>query len=355
MSASSYDRLRAMLPAIAPGTELRDGLDRILHGRTGAIVVLGYDESVEEICSGGFTIDVEFSPARLRELAKMDGATVVDYANNRIRRANVQLIPNPTIETRESGMRHRTAARAAQHLNYPVISVSQSMQTIALFVDDMRYVVEDPETILARANQAIATLERYRARLDEAEKSLTLLEIEELVTLRDVAFMLHRSEGVTRIGAEVSGYVQELGTEGRLLQMQLKELMSGVGSARHNVIRDYLPDGDTREPAQVLKEIAAIDAAALSDLQAIAEVLKITSDLPNILDAPLTARGYRFLSKIPRIPAAVIELVVGRLGPLPHILGAHTDDFLTVEGVGPRRSRTIRESLARLVEATISS
>ena len=149
--------VRETLTLVAPGTVLRDGLERILRGRTGAIIVLGYDEMVESISSGGFNLDVELSAARLRELAKMDGAVVVDRTAGRIRRANVQLLPHASIETAEAGMRHRTAERVARQTGYPVISVSQSMRIISLYVDGRRHVIEPSEAILARANQALAT------------------------------------------------------------------------------------------------------------------------------------------------------------------------------------------------------
>src|SRR5450756_1697832 len=188
------EQLRATLAAVAPGTDLRDGLDRILRGRTGALIVLGYDKTVESICSGGFTLDVEFSATRLRELCKMDGAVVVDRDLKHIARAAVQLLPDPTIETTESGTRHRTAERVAKQSGFPVISVSQSMRIVALYVGGSRYVLEGSDVILSRANQALATLKRDKSRLDEVSGTLSALEIEDLVTVRDVAAVVQRLE-----------------------------------------------------------------------------------------------------------------------------------------------------------------
>ena len=184
-SSHTDELLRETLAAVAPGTELRDGLERILRGRTGALIVLGLDPVVEQICSGGFSLDVDFSATRLRELSKMDGAVVLDRHATRIRKAAVQLLPDPTIETTESGTRHRTAERVAKQTGFPVISVSQSMRIVALYVGGQRHVLEDSDTILGRANPALATLERYRARLDEVSGTLSALEIEDLVTVRD--------------------------------------------------------------------------------------------------------------------------------------------------------------------------
>ena len=208
-------RLRAALASIAPGTALRDGLERILRGRTGALIVLGHDKTVESISTGGFTLDVPFTATGLRELAKMDGAIIVDKDVTRIYRAAVHLMPDHTIPSEETGTRHRTADRVARQTHYPVISVSQSMQIIAAYVGETRHVLEDSGQILSRANQALATLERYKLRLDEVASTLSALEIEDLVTVRDVAVVAQRLEMVTRIAREIEDYVLELGTDGR--------------------------------------------------------------------------------------------------------------------------------------------
>src|SRR6185437_1646849 len=237
------DPLRATLALMAPGTALRDGLERILRGRTGALIVLGHDRVVESLCTGGFPLDVEFSATRLRELCKMDGAVVLSSDGTRIVRAAVHLMPDSTIPTEESGTRHRTAERVAKQTGHPVISVSQSMHIIGLYVDGVRHVIDDSASILSRANQALATLERYKQRLDEVSGTLSALEIEDLVTGRDAIAVVQRAEMVRRIADEIAGYVVELGTDGRLLALQLEELMAGVEADRTLVIRDYLPTG----------------------------------------------------------------------------------------------------------------
>ena len=246
----SVDReatLRAVLATMAPGTPLRDGLERILRGRTGGLLVLGHDRTVESLCTGGFALDVDFSATGVRELSKMDGAVILDRDATRILRANVQLVPDPTIPTEESGTRHRTAERVAKQTGFPVISVSQSMHIIALYVTGRRYVLEDSAAILPRANQALATLERYKMRLDEVTGTLSALEIEDLVTVRDVCAVAQRLEMVRRIAREIDGYVVELGADGRLLSLQLDELIAGVDGDRELVVRDYAPAGGRKQ------------------------------------------------------------------------------------------------------------
>ena len=295
-------RLRATLASIAPGTPLRDGLERILRGRTGALIVLGQDKTVESIATGGFTLDVPFTATGLRELAKMDGAIILDKDITRVHRAAVHLMPDHTIPSEETGTRHRTAERVAKQTGHPVISVSQSMQIIAAYVGDIRHVLEDSGKILSRANQALATLERYKMRLDEVSATLSALEIEDLVTVRDVAVVAQRLEMVIRIAREIEDYVLELGTDGRLLSLQLEELVTGVDAERELVVRDYLPTGKRRQtsPELHLAELEGLSPTDLVDPAAVARVIGLGG--AEHLDAAVAPRGYRLLAKVPRLP-----------------------------------------------------
>ena len=346
-------RLRATLASIAPGTSLRDGLERILRGRTGALIVLGHDKTVESISTGGFNLEVPFTATGLRELAKMDGAIIIDKDLTRIIRAAVHLMPDHTIPSEETGTRHRTADRVAKQTGFPVISVSQSMQIIAAYVGETRHVLEDSGQILSRANQALATLERYKQRLDEVSSTLSALEIEDLVTVRDVAVVAQRLEMVTRIAREIEDYVLELGTDGRLLSLQLEELISGVDSERELVIRDYLPSGRrTKSPDQLLAKLGELSPTDLVDPGAMARVLGLGDG--EHLDGAVAPRGYRLLAKVPRLPGTVVDRLVEHFGTLQKLLAAGIDDLQAVEGVGELRARSVREGLSRLAESSIT-
>lgn len=345
-------RLRATLEAIAPGTTLRDGLERILRGRTGALIVLGHDKLVDSICTGGFTLDVPFTATGLRELAKMDGGIILDKDVSRIHRAAVHLMPDHLIHSEETGTRHRTADRVARQTGFPVISVSQSMQIIAVYVGQTRHVLEDSGQILSRANQALATLERYKLRLDEVSSTLSALEIEDLVTVRDVAVVAQRLEMVSRISAEIEDYVLELGTDGRLLSLQLEELVTGVDADRELVIRDYLPTGKkAKDPAEVLHALGELSATELVDPAAVAKALGLTTG--DHLDGAVAPRGFRLLAKVPRLPPTVVERLVEHFGGLQQLLSAGIDDLQAVDGVGELRARSVREGLSRLAESSI--
>ncbi len=347
--------LRELLGRIAPGTALRDGLERILAGRTGALIVLGYDRVVESICTGGFALDVALSATRLRELAKMDGAVILSSDGLRIVRAGVHLMPDPTVPTEESGTRHRTAERVAVQTGFPVISVSQSMHIISVYVAGRRYTLEHPTTILARANQALAALERYKLRLDEVASTLSALEIEDLVTVRDAMSVSQRLEMVRRIADEIEGFVVELGTDGRLLALQLDEMLAGVEEDRALLVRDYMPGGAARRPRSiedVLTDLRTLSATELLDLSAVARCYGLPT-AADALDSPVSPRGYRLLARVPRLPAVIIDRLVEHFGGLQKLLAATIEDLLAVDGVGEARARGVREGLSRLAETSI--
>jgi diadenylate cyclase len=350
--AHEAEALRATLASIAPGTSLRDGLERILRGRTGALIVLGHDKVVDTISTGGFTLDVPFTATGLRELAKMDGAIILDHDISRIHRANVHLMPDHTIPSEETGTRHRTADRVAKQTGFPVISVSQSMQIIATYVGGTRYVLEDSGSILSRANQALATLERYKLRLDEVSSTLSALEIEDLVTVRDVAVVAQRLEMVTRIAREIEDYVLELGTDGRLLSLQLEELITGVDAERQLVVRDYLPSGRRkRTPEQVLVDLESLSPTDLVDISMVAKALGLRQG--EHLEGAVTPRGYRLLAKVPRLPSTVVDGLIDQFDSLQKLLSAGVEELQIVEGVGELRARSVREGLSRLAESSI--
>jgi len=345
------DRMLTVLQKVAPGTNLREGIDRIIRSGKGAIIVLGNSDQVDALVSGGFKMATKFTAQRLSEIAKMDGAIVLDEEVERIIYANVHLVPDPNIPTAETGTRHRTAERVARQTGKPVISVSESMRTVSLYVDEAKQSLEEISSILFRANQALSTLERYRTRLDEVSSALSALEIEDVVSLRDALSVVQRAEMVRRISDEIEAYVAELGTDGRLLQLQLDELMAGVESERILVIRDYMPDR-RRKIETVLADLDDVAPQDLLDLENLARVMGFDIDDGGI-DQPLQPRGYRLLSRIPRLPDRTIDRLVQQFGNLPRLMEADLADLDDVEGIGETRARTIKEGLTRLAESSI--
>lgn len=335
--------LREALRTVAPGTPLREGLERIQRSHTGALIVLGYTPEVQAICSGGFDLDVAFTAARLRELCKMDGAVIIDPTNWRIRKANVQLFPDQSIPTDESGMRHRTAQRTAYQTHLPVLSVSASMRLISIYVGKYHHIVEEPEALLSRANLAVDTLDRYSQRLDEVLQTLTILEMRDSATIRDVATVMQRMEMIRRITSEINEYLEELGSEGRLLALQVDDLVRGAGSERALVLRDYIRDSSAVATAEAALSELASDR--LVDLAAIANVLGLGVYDPSDLDRMIQPRGVRALSLVPRLPWNVIKEITSHWENLADLREASVEDLQQIEGIGPYRAKLIRETL----------
>jgi diadenylate cyclase len=339
------------LALVAPGTPLREGLDRILQARMGALIVVGDGPDVLGLCSGGFLLDAEFTPQRLSELAKMDGAIILAADTSRVARANVHLVPDPDIPTAETGTRHRTAERVARQIDVPVITVSEDMSVVAVHRRGVKRTLEPTPRVSARADQALQILERYRNRLVTVSSSLSALEVEDLVTVRDVTTVLQRAEMVRRIAEEIEGYVIELGADGRLVLLQLEELMGSVEDDRRLVAKDYAPGDGGRDLEDSLGALAELATEELIDLGSVAAALNLP--VTNGLDTPLQAHGFRLLQKIPRLPETVAEHVVGRFGNLQKIMRASLPDLDDVEGVGEVRARAIKEGLSRLAETSI--
>src|ERR671931_1539636 len=335
LEARQEPRLVKALEMVAPGTAVREGMDNIVHARTGGLIVIGDPDELAFLFSGGIKLDIDYTPAILYQLAKMDGAIALNGNATKIACANVQLMPDPTILSLETGTRHRTAERVAKQTDALVIAVSESRDVVSLYLDGAKYILEDIPVVLAKANQALATLDKYRSRLDQVSTRLTALEFEGGVTLHDVLTVLQRSELVTRMAVEIERYIVELGTEGRLIEMQLEETMVGVAADKAALLHDYLAEPRDDAFAVALDGIGRLPHQDLLDFGRLAELLGYDRKV-NTLDYPVSPRGYRILGRIPRLPKLVVAQIVHEFG-----------------GVGEIRAKDIREGLRRLQEINL--
>ncbi|MCL2768962.1 MAG: DNA integrity scanning diadenylate cyclase DisA [Solirubrobacterales bacterium] len=340
------------LEMVAPGTALREGLESILHARSGGLIVIGEPTELSFLFSGGIKLDIDHSPALLYQVAKMDGAIILNANATKIAMANVQLMPDPTILSHETGTRHRTAERVSKQTDALVIAISQRRQVVSLYVDAVRYILEDIPVVLAKANQALATLEKYRTRLDQVATRLTALEFEGGTTLHDVLTVLQRSELVTRMAVEIERYIVELGSEGRLIEMQLEETMVGTAAEKAALVHDYIAELSDGGFASALEEMGRLAHQDLLDFGRLAELLGYDRKL-NTLDYPVSPRGYRILGRIPRLPRLVVAQIVREFGGLDELLAATDAELEMVEGVGEIRAKEIREGLRRLQEINL--
>jgi diadenylate cyclase len=333
---------------IAPGTQLRQGIDDIIRSREGALIVIGEPAELSFMFSGGIRLDQPFTPQLLYELAKMDGAIIVNSSVAKITHANVQLMPDPTIPSSETGTRHRTAERVAKQTDALVISISQQRETVTVFVDKSRYQLDAIADVLAKTNQALATLETYRARLDQVLTRLTALEFQNAVMLDDVLVVLQRAELTTRMADYIERACIELGSEGRLIRMQLEEHVSEVPAEKGAIVFDYHAGGGADDVREGLEALAQLPYQQLLEFELLAVLGYPATTNPS--DYAVIPRGYRVLSHIPRLPENVIQRLVGELGGLEGIVRASQRDLEAVDGVGTVRAREIREGLRRLQE-----
>ena len=342
--------MRNALARVAPGTPLRDGIDRVVRAKAGALLVLSDEPDVLSICSGGFLVDAPYSPQRLSELAKMDGAIIISSEGGRIARANVHLVPDPTVPTSETGTRHRTAERVARSLDVPVVTASEEMGVINVYAGGNKRQLQEVGHLLERANQALQTLERYKTKLDDAITNLTAVEVEDVATLRDVVNVVQRGEMVHRVADEIETMIIELGFDARLLRLQLDELYGEIDDELDLVVVDYLPaDGSADD---IMRSMSKLSDDDVLDLRVASGVLGRDGDNDD-LGQEVAPRGLRFLHRVKRLPQEIALSVADHFGGLAKIQRATLDDLMSVDGVDEATARAIRETMTRITESTI--
>ena len=351
MRKKTENPITEILKMIAPGTPIRDGLENILRAKTGALLLItDNNEIIKEVVDGGFAINEEYSSSKLYELAKMDGAIILSGDLKRILFANAQLIPSREIETRETGTRHRTAERTAKQTGELVISISQRRNIITIFKGNNRYILEDTDVVLNKANQGVQTLERYKKVFDSKLSILNEYEFNDIVTLENVIVAIQRAEMVMRIVEDIQSQIYELGNDGRLVKMQLEELIGGVEKEELLIIKDYIAVTKKKKtPETAMEELSEVPYEDLTKETTIAKLLGY-ENFDNYDEVGVYTRGYRILSKIPRMPSNIVENLVSSYKSFQHILAADIESLDEVDGIGEVRARTIKQSLRRMQE-----
>lgn len=341
-----------LLKTIAPGTRLREGLDSILAAKSGALIVVGEDAEIMDQSEGGFIIDREYSPSALYELAKMDGAIILSNNADRILRANVHLHPRLAKSSTETGIRHRVAQRMARQTGALVIAISQRRSTITLYKGPLRYVLQDTGFILTKANQAVQTLEEYKELLKQTLNNLAILELDNTVTVYDVVKVLQRTLLVLHIIDELELYICQLGTEGKLVNMQLRELDAGLREEIILVLKDYRTDATGRSDQELMEYMLEESEKRFLDATDISKIIGWGSNTA-CLDREVVPKGYRLVAKTVRMPSHIVKSVVEKFGILPQIMESTIEELVEVEGIGEIRATAIKEGFGKIKEELI--
>ena len=337
---------RDALLMVSPGTKIREAIAAILQSGNGALICIGDTKQLADLSEGGVAINSSYTPQLLYELAKMDGAIILNEDASAIAFANRFLVPNNSIPSDETGTRHRAAERIARQAQCLVIAVSERRGSVTLYVHNTKHVLDSIPTLLNKATQAIQTLQKYIQVLNDVLTDLSTREFEDMVTIFDVCKAIQRCEMVLRISSEIDPYIMELGTEGRLIELQLRELMIPIDDARL-VAKDYYraKTGTTHESVE--KRLGELDQTDLLKLGNISQALGYGSNLKTV-DMYLSPRGYRMLTATRRLTPQIIENLVQRFGSLQQIMRAPKDDLVGVEAVGEVLAERTRASLNSL-------
>ena len=347
MTEKRADKTKSeILQLVSPGTPLRDGIDNVLRANTGGLIVVGYNEKVKAIVEGGFSIGCPYSPSALYELAKMDGAIVLNEEADKILLANTQLAPQSAFSSSETGMRHRTAERVAKETKALVIAISQRRNIITVYQGNFRYSLIDMGVILTKANQAVQTLEKYKVVLNQSISGLGLLEFEDVVTYADLLRVLQRFIMFIRIKNALLSYLTELGVEGRLIRLQMNEVITSLEEEGELIIQDYMFSSES-DAKEILEKFQELSQQPFIEDSTILKALGFIGYVP--LDETIIPRGYRMLHKIPRLPALIIDNLVQTFENFTVIMNASVEQLDDVEGIGEVRAKKIREGL-RLIK-----
>ena len=331
---------------LLPGQHLRIGVDLIADKKAGALIVIGSTPKLDKISSGGIILnDCTYSPEMLSELSKMDGAVIVDDQVTKILKANVHLNPSDSIQTTQTGTRHRTAERTSATTGLTVIAVSEETSLIKVFENLKTIELEESSAILGKVNESLQSVDRMRRRFDDAVTTLGELEIENTLTNQEVLEVIQRGELLTRLANQVKSEASKLGKDAGLIMIQIDSLESGVLNTLNLVLKDHLPIRKFRTTVKANSEISKL---SYDELNAIEHLGNVLSKLP--LDDISVSKGYRVLARLPNLPENLHDQIIQKFKTLPKLLTASPEKLYEVEGIGRSRAQQLRDYFDTLLK-----
>ncbi len=307
----------SLMKFVAPGTSLRIAIDDILRARMGALIVIGMSDEVMKVLKGGFKVDYKFSPQKIVELCKMDGAVVLDDGVKKILYANVLLAPDPEIKTNETGTRHQAAERTSKQTKKLTVAISERRKTVTLYFEEIKYVLKYTQELVARAIENLLLLEKEKEIFDNLLMNLNVLEITNLITITDVSATIERAEIIGRIEEKIKRQIAELGNEGFLIKTRLKELTKNVKENEIEIIGDYA----ACERLRVMKTLSSLTLDELEHENIIRALERSEEEI--------SSKGTRLLKKA-GIEADDIKTLV-KFGTLDRIMNLEKLPFEKVK------------------------
>lgn len=339
------NRLLEAIGQTAPGTALRHALDMIIAGHLGALICIGDEENVIAAGDDGFKLDISFTANRLFELSKMDGAVVVDKDLTQILRANYHLNPSPSLPTSETGMRHRTAARMSLLTKAVVISVSERRQVVTVYVDGKGHQLRPVSDLMSSVNQLLVSLQNTRGQLDRALLRLTTLELDNYVTVADVAQVLYLFEVLMTVGDQLDLIIVELGSEGRSVKMQREEFIGDMDEEYTLMIRDYARDSSEEAAAELRREFRETSNKQLRSPKRVAELLGFAGYGE---DSVLTPLGLRTLNQVSVVRKGMADKIVDEYGSLQSLMDDIEQNPDRLDDLGVDNPDILADSLYRM-------
>ncbi len=339
------ERIEQAIVATAPGTAVRRALDMITDGHLGALICVGDSDAVLAAGNDGFPLNISFTANRLFELSKMDGAIVVDRDLTQILRANFHLNPDPSLPTSETGMRHRTAARMSLLTQALVISVSERRQVVHLYVGGRVHQIRPVSELMTNASQLITTLQTTRQSLDRALLRLTTLELDNYVTLADVATILNYFETLMTAADEIDRIVDQLGTEGRTVEMQREQLVGDMASEYLLMIRDYARDSSEENAEAIRAVLHAADPGQWRSPKRVAKALGY-DDLRE--DSVMVPLGLRTLNRVSVVREGMADKIVDEYGNLRELMDDIEQNPSRLDELGVKNPGILADSLYRM-------
>ena len=318
--AEDYDLKREkfldVLKKFSPGTSIRSALDDILRARMGALIAID-KENLLSLVDGGFRVNTKFSAQKLVELAKMDGAIILSEDLKRILYANTLLFPDVHLITRETGTRHKAAERTAKQIGTIVIAVSERKNKITLYYGSFKYELEESSEILRRASETLQVLEKQKEVFNDLISDFNILEINDSVTLSDVCNVLQRIEIINRTSEIVKRYLVELGKEGIIVSMRLKELTKNLDKEKMMIIKDYF----SLEASKIKSSLEEIGFDALLEVTSMTKIL-----IGETHDRLVSTKGFRILGKV-NLSEDKIEVLLNNFKTLDKIFTASKESL----------------------------